>query len=76
MRHMTCTNNTTVRWCLHKEDINQCCIELWQKRIASLEDEAKQYAKLIDELQSSIEELSKRIQAPSDYYQIRNHKYL
>lgn len=66
-------STSTVRWCLHKEDIDQCCIELWQKRMALLEDEAKQYAKLISELQSSIEELSKQIQTPSDYYQIVNH---
>lgn len=67
-------STSSVKWCLHKEDINQCCIELWQKRMASLENEAKQYAKLISELQASIEELSKQIQTPSDYYQIVNHK--
>lgn len=63
-----------VKWCLAKEDIAQCCIELWQKRISLLENEAKQHAKSMSELQASIEELSRRIQTPSDYYQIVEHK--
>lgn len=66
-------STSLVKWCINKEDINQCCIDFWEKRMQLLADEAEQLKKRIGGIQDSMEELARQIKKPQAYYKIVNY---
>lgn len=66
-------STSVVTWCLYKEDIAQCCVDFWQKKLSLLADEANQLKKQIGNIQGRMEELARQIKEPQAHYKIVNY---